>query len=207
MSPTEEDKGLREGRLSEEIQAKILESIGRAIKGGDPSKVLHGLCLCYQLRITPPSWLTNTFCKRVQWAEDNYESWDRVFGRPHKKGSKKAGRELEKHAVQIFLKIRELRASGMRGNEVYRRTAADLNIHRDWQTIRDAYYRSGRSHSFMRWAIECIEAMDRGQIRDPDKVSLDEFGRWLADWIETHPVPPLPLSSSEKRTKIKRKTK
>jgi hypothetical protein len=210
MRSADENKELRRGLLSEENEAKILESIGRAIKGGDASQVLHGLRHCFMLGITPPRWLTNTFCKRVDHAADFYESWDRVFGQPHKKGRKKAGRELEKYAVPIFLKIRALRASGMRGDEVYRKAAADLKIYRDWQTIRDAYYSRSEWHGFQEWAIECIEAMERAQIRTPDgevTVSEDEYKRWLTDWFEAHPAPPSPLSSSEKRPKIKRKRK
>jgi len=209
MSSTDESKNLRVARLSEELEAKILQSIGREIKGGNPAAILHGLRLCFTLKITPPSWLTDAFCRRVKKAADSYESWEPVFGRPHKKGRKKAGRELEKHAVLIWLKICELRASGMRGDEVYRRAAVDLNIHRDWQTVRDAYYRSRGWHSFLKHAVESVEAMERAQIRDPEtgevKVSSDEFERWMADWFQAHPMPPLLQSSSEKRPKIKRK--
>jgi hypothetical protein len=212
MSSADENeavKRLLEGHLPVEVEAGVLERIGRAIKGGDTNAILHGLRLCFDLNITPPGWLTKAFCKRINKAVD-YESWDQAFGRPRKKGGKEAGRELKKHAVKIWLKVRELRASGMRGDEVFREAAADLPIHRDWQTVRDAYYDNPKLRGFLEWAAESVEAMEQEQIRGPDgafKVSLDEYARWLVKWFEAHPAPPLPSSSSEKRPKIKRKIK
>jgi hypothetical protein len=85
-----------QGKLTEEVEAKLLESIGREIKGGDKGAVLQGVYTCLKYNIALPPWLVRVFCKRMERAED-YWSWDDVFGPLVPKGTKQAGREIKKH--------------------------------------------------------------------------------------------------------------
>jgi hypothetical protein len=189
-----------QGKLSEKVEAKLLESIGREIKGGDKGAVLQGVYLCLKFNIALPPWLVRVFCKRMERAEDCW-SWDDVFGPLVPKGTKQAGREITKHRHDIWRKVRELRVKGVRGDEVFEKAAAELSLSfpRGWRTIRDIYYSGSKwQRDHFEWVTQMLDAayQELGPEPAPEKLLV-----WMNSWTAEHP-----FQSSEKPTLIKRKT-
>src|SRR5262245_6796959 len=104
------------------LQNGILETGRQKFEAGDYSEILNCMWLCTFFRIQPPDWLIDAFCDRVG-SRENFETWDDAFGPPMPPGTKKARREEIKNWVPLALKIRELRARGIRGQALYEQAA------------------------------------------------------------------------------------
>src|SRR5262249_50881107 len=106
--------------------------------------------------------------------------------------TKKAGREEKKNWVPLALKIRELRAKGVKGQALYEQAAAELGLNRGWEAVRDAYYGKGKHwRDAVEYGASSLEAEVREGIRSPAGkilVSLEEYEAWLKNYSKTHPM-------------------
>src|SRR5262249_14476744 len=131
-------------RLQDAIKNKALETARQKFEAGDHSVILNCMYLCTFFRIQPPDWLIDAFCDRVG-GRHNFETWDDTFGPPMPPGTKKARREEIENWVPLALKIRKLRARGIRGEALYEQAAKELKLRGGWQAVRDAYYRKPKN--------------------------------------------------------------
>ena len=173
-------RSTKKGR-TKRLQNGILETGRQQFEAGDYGAILNCMWLCTFWRIQPPDWLIDAFCDRVG-SRENFETWDDAFGPPMPPGTKKARREEIKNFVPLALKIRELRARGIRGQALYEQAADDLKLKGDWQTVRDAYYRRLKNlRDSMEEAASELEAERREGIRLPGgrlAVSDKEYAAW-----------------------------
>src|SRR5262245_33834060 len=130
--------------LQNTIKSKTLEAARQKFEAGDYSVILNCMYLCTYHRVQPPDWLIGAFCDRVG-SPENFETWDDAFGPPMPPGTKKARREEIKNWVPLALKIRKLRAKGIRGQALYEQAADELKLRGGWQAVRDAYYRKPKN--------------------------------------------------------------
>ena len=173
-------------------RTKILEEGRQKFEAGDYSVILRCMGLCTFYRIQPPDWLIDAFCDRVVRPE-NFETWDDAFGPPMPPGTKKAGREEKKNWIPLALKIRKLRAKGIRGQALYEQAAKELNLNLDWQTVRDAYYRESKSvRERVEYGASSLGIEVRVGIRSPSGrllISSEEYDAWLKNYSKTHKLP------------------
>jgi len=166
-----------------------VEAERQKFETGDYSVILKCMWLCTFFRTQPPDWLIDAFCERVGQPH-NFETWDDAFGPPMPPGTKRARREEVKNWVPLALKIRELRARGVKGQALYEQAADELKLRGDWQTVRDAYYRMPKiSREWVELAASELEEeiLERnGQIAFSDEED-EEFTAWLINHWKTHP--------------------
>ena len=171
------------------IRNITLEAARQQFEAGDYSVILNCMYLCTYFRVQPPDWLIDAFCDRVERPE-NFETWDDAFGSPMPKGTKQAARKEKKNWVRLALKIRKLRAKGIRGQALYEQAADELGLRGGWESIRDAYYRRPKKvRDMMEYATASLEAQVREKIRSPDGkllVSLEEYEAWLEHYFKAH---------------------
>jgi hypothetical protein len=171
------------------IKNKTLEAARRKFEAGDYGVILKCMYLCTYHRVQPPDWLIYAFCDRVG-SPENFETWDHAFGPPMPPGTKKARREEIKNWVPLALKIRKLRARGIRGQALYEQAADELSLRGGWESVRDAYYRKPKNlRESVEFAVSELEAEVREGIRRPKGqllVSLKEYEAWLKNYCKTH---------------------
>jgi hypothetical protein len=126
--------------LRDVLKNKTLVRARQRFEAGDRTEVLRCMYLCMLFRVPPPDWLRDAFCDRVG-AHKELETWDHAFGPPMPKGTKKAGREESRNESLLASKIPELRARGVRGQDLYEQAAKELGLRGGWEAVRDAYYR------------------------------------------------------------------
>jgi hypothetical protein len=205
--------------IPEAMQKRVEQSCERGRKkfeAGDCDVILPCMYLCTWFRMPPPLWLRDAFCDRAG-SPENFETWNDAFGPPMPHGTKKAAREKEKNYVSLVLKIRELRARGIRGQALYEQAADELSLGRSWEAVRDAYYsRPKNARDGVEFAASALEAEVREKIRSPDgqlAVSLEKYVAWLKahskvnlwDAIHTR-LSRIQPSASSKPAPIKRKS-
>jgi hypothetical protein len=177
--------------VQDTIKNITLEAARQEFEAGDHRVILNCMYLCTWHRVQPPDWLIDAFCDRVE-APENFETWDDAFGPPMPKGTKKAGREGKKNWVPLALKIRKLRAKGIRGQTLYEQAAHELGLRGGWEAVRDAYYRKPKNfRDMLEYGAESLEAAVRERIRSPDGrvlVSPEEYEAWLRNYSKTHPI-------------------
>ena len=122
------------------IKNKFLVKARRDFEAGNQAVILPCVSLCLWLGIQPPEWLEDAFCSRAG-APWKFEKWEDAFGPPMPKGTKKAARQEIRNILRLERKIREIRAKGVKGRDLYEQAAKELGLRGGWQTIRDAYYR------------------------------------------------------------------
>ena len=176
--------------LQNAIKDKTLEAARKKFEAGNYRVILNCMYLCTSCRVQPPDWLRDAFCDRVG-APENFETWDDAFGPPMPRGTKRAGREEIKNWVPLVLKIRELRARGIRGQALYEQAAAELHLRRGWEAVRDAYYRKSKNwREIVEYSVSSLEAQVREKILSPKGqllVSQEEYVAWLENYMNTHP--------------------
>jgi hypothetical protein len=176
-------------QLQNAIKNKTLEAARQKFEAGDYRVILKCMYLCTHHRVPPPDWLIDAFCDRVG-SPENFETWDDAFGSPMPKGTKQAAREEKKNWVPLALKIRKLRAKGIRGQELYEQAADELKLRAGWESVRDAYYRKPKnSRELVEFAASELEAEIREGIRRSDGrlvISLEEYDAWLKNYLKTH---------------------
>jgi hypothetical protein len=162
---------------------KTLERAHQKFKAGDHIEVLTCMYLCTLFRVSPPDWLRDAFCDRVG-AYNELETWDHAFGPPMPKGTKKAARREKRNLVPLAVKIQELRAKGVKGQDLYDLAAKELGLRGGWEAVRDAYYRIPKQFrilielSFLQLKAETL----RERIKNPDGPLPREkiAEKWLA---------------------------
>ena len=107
-----------------------------------------------------------------------------------RRGQNKLPGKKKKNWVLLALKIRKLRAKGIRGQALYEQAADELGLRGGWESIRDAYYRRPKKvRDMMEYATASLEAQVREKIRSPDGkllVSLEEYEAWLEHYFKAH---------------------
>jgi hypothetical protein len=122
------------------IKNKFLVKARQEFEAGDQTVILRCMFLCMWLEIEPPDWLRDAFCDRAG-GSTKFKTWDDAFGPPMPKGTKKAGRQEQRNSIRLARKIQELRAKGVRGQNLYQLAAKELGLRGGWEAVRDAYYR------------------------------------------------------------------
>jgi hypothetical protein len=93
---------------------RFLESCRKRFEAGDKLVVVSCLYWCIDNDVPIPDWLERIL-KEACYAVENHEieSWDEVFGKPLKKGQRRAvARRNAAIAHKIFQRVEELHAAG-----------------------------------------------------------------------------------------------